>query len=147
SPGADLILFSIPGGGVHTIAPTSSLPTITDPVTIDGTSQPGFAGSPVIELDGEFAGNENGLTISSGRCTVRGLVVNRFEREGIELRVRESNIIEGDYIGTDASGSTGRGNGIAGIYLCESDHNTLGGTAPDARNVISGNGLAGIGNV
>ena len=35
-PGPDTIVFNIPGSGVHTIALTSSLATITDPVVIDG---------------------------------------------------------------------------------------------------------------
>src|SRR5712692_9164441 len=48
----DTIAFNIPGSGPYTIRPTSALPTITDPVTIDGTTQPGFAGTPIIELDG-----------------------------------------------------------------------------------------------
>ena len=39
--GADRIEFHIAGSGVHTIAPASDLPTITDPVTIDGYSQSG----------------------------------------------------------------------------------------------------------
>ncbi|HEU5249882.1 MAG TPA: hypothetical protein VFW15_07830, partial [Thermoanaerobaculia bacterium] len=30
APGADLIGFSIPGPGVHTISPLSSLPALTD---------------------------------------------------------------------------------------------------------------------
>src|SRR3954470_24244218 len=39
--GLDTIKFNIPGSGVKTIAPTSQLPSITDPVVIDGYSQPG----------------------------------------------------------------------------------------------------------
>src|SRR6476660_3159381 len=38
SSGADIISFNISGAGIHTISPTSALPTITDPVVIDGTS-------------------------------------------------------------------------------------------------------------
>ena len=41
NPGLDTIAFAIPGSGVQTIAPTSTLPTITDPVVIDGYTQPG----------------------------------------------------------------------------------------------------------
>ena len=44
--GADLISFNVGGGGVQTISPTSILPQVIDPVTIDGTTQPGFAGAP-----------------------------------------------------------------------------------------------------
>src|SRR4051794_28448841 len=39
--GLDTVAFSI-GSGVQTIRPNSALPTITDPLVIDGTTQPGF---------------------------------------------------------------------------------------------------------
>src|SRR5262245_55678346 len=52
NPGKDTIAFDIGGGGVQTIAPTSSLPTVTDPVVIDGTTQPGSGNTPRIELSG-----------------------------------------------------------------------------------------------
>jgi hypothetical protein len=37
----DTIAFNIPGTGVHTIQPATVLPEITDPVIIDGYTQPG----------------------------------------------------------------------------------------------------------
>ncbi len=81
APGADIIHFSIPGPGPHTIQPTGALPTITDPVVIDGTTQPGFAGTPIVEVSGALAPVvTNGLTITSGGSTIRGLVVNGFQR-------------------------------------------------------------------
>ena len=63
----DTIVFDIPGTGTHTIQPTSALPTITDPVIIDGYTQPGASpntngpllgsnGILKIELDGTNAG-------------------------------------------------------------------------------------------
>src|SRR5690349_9744931 len=39
-PGPDTIAFNIPGAGVRTIALTSTLPDITEPVVIDGYTQP-----------------------------------------------------------------------------------------------------------
>src|SRR5947207_13675747 len=45
APGADTITFNI-GSGHQVISPASALPDVTDPVTIDGTTQPGYAGSP-----------------------------------------------------------------------------------------------------
>ena len=50
--GLDTIVFNIPGSGAQVINPQTMLPEITDPVVIDGTTQPGYAGSPVIVLDG-----------------------------------------------------------------------------------------------
>src|SRR5947207_15233320 len=41
TPGLDTIDFNIPGAGVQTITPGTDLPTITDPVTIEGYTQPG----------------------------------------------------------------------------------------------------------
>ena len=67
--GPDLIRFAIPGSGAHTIQPLSPLPTITDPVVLDATTQPGYAGKPVIELDGSLAANSNGLTIFARAAT------------------------------------------------------------------------------
>ena len=65
-PGADTIVFNIPGSGLHTITPSTTLPTISDPVTIDGSTQPGFTGSPIIELNGSQAGaNVDGLRITA----------------------------------------------------------------------------------
>src|ERR1700750_2230779 len=40
-PGRDNIVFNIPGAGVHLINASTALPEITDPVIIDGYSQPG----------------------------------------------------------------------------------------------------------
>ena len=37
---ADTIAFDIPGAGPHTIQPLTALPTITDPVVVDGYTQP-----------------------------------------------------------------------------------------------------------
>src|SRR5438309_10287292 len=53
--GLDTIAFSI-GSGTKTIALTSALPPVTDPVVIDGTTQPGFAGDPLIVVSGTGAG-------------------------------------------------------------------------------------------
>ena len=76
--GTDTIRFAI-GAGQRTIQPGSALPTLTDPVIIDGTTQPGFSGTPIIEIDGSSAGSgANGLRISGGGSTVTGLVINRF---------------------------------------------------------------------
>ncbi len=74
--GTDTIAFAIPGAGMHTITPGSALPAITDPVIIDGTTQLGYAGTPVIELNGTSAAPANGLNILAGFSTVRGLTIN-----------------------------------------------------------------------
>ncbi len=121
NPGTDLIAFNIPGAGPHTIQPASNLPTITDPVVIDGYTQPGaFPNTnPVglglntvlkIEIDGSFLGGiqPTALEINIDNVTVRGLVINRFAFVGIRFLVPSpkigNNIVEGNFIGTDVMG-------------------------------------------
>lgn len=147
NPGADTIVFDIPGEGVKTIALLSALPVLTEAVTIDGTTQPGFSGTPIIELNGA-AVTGDGLVLDGGDSVVRGLVINRFNGNGIVLAVPEGvllggNLVEGNYIGTDATGTSDLGNARAGIF-CSSPSNTIGGTTVAARNIISGN-AGGIG--
>ena len=55
SPGLDSINFAIPGSGLHTINLLSALPTVTDRVTIAGNTQVGYAGKPIVELNGGYA--------------------------------------------------------------------------------------------
>lgn len=151
--GDDVINFNIGGGGVQTIAPTSALPTITDPVTIDGTTQPGFVGSPIIELNGAGAGFTHGLSITAGNSTVRSLVINRFsvDRAGVNLEGPGAvgNRVQGCYIGTDVSGTVPLGN-FDGVRLRSGPKQNIIGTDGDGindlaeRNIISGNARLGV---
>ena len=70
--------FAISGSGVQTIFPLSTLPAVSNPVLIDGFSQPGYAGTPLIELNGSQAGGGDGLTITGSGVTVRGLDIDLF---------------------------------------------------------------------
>jgi hypothetical protein len=162
--GTDTIQFNILGSGVQTISPTSALPVIADPVTIDGYTQPraavntdanGFNGTLLIELDGSNAGSASGLDITAGGSTVRGLVINRFHPASTEdvgngiLLMSNGNLIEGNFIGTDTSGSVALPNARFGISILTvsgntASNNTIGGLTPDARNVISGNALDAV---
>ena len=146
NPGMDAISFNIPGEGPYTISPSSGLDFIVDPVIIDGTTQPGFSGAPIIELDGSNAGPDAyGLVIFAGSSTVRGLVINRFALNGIDINVNGGNTIQGNYIGTDITGTLDLGNGVHGISISQgSSENLIGGTEAGAGNLISGNGEFGI---
>lgn len=152
--GTELIAFDIPGAGPHTIQPQSALPTVTDPVVIDGYTQPGASPNTnaapqglntvlMIELDGSSAGNSSGLLIRADNSVVRGLVINRFGGEGVAAFLGGNNVIEGNFIGTDVGGTVALGNGRAGVSVSEAD-DSIGGTSPERRNLISGNGI-GIG--
>ncbi|MCP4901634.1 MAG: hypothetical protein GY906_32115 [bacterium] len=136
--GTDTIAFNIGPGGLQTIQPTSEFPTITDPVVIDGRTQPNCGDSPCIEISGSDAGFADGLTIVSGNSTVRGLIINSFYRDGIVLRERGDNVVEGNFIGVDALGKLALENGYAGIEILGSPNNTIGGSTTGSRNIISG---------
>jgi hypothetical protein len=143
NPGIDTINFAI-GSGPQTIKlGYYALPAIKHSVLIDGTSQPGFAGKPLIELDGTTASYNggNGLLISAGNSTVKGLVINRFHNDGILLTGSTGgDVIEGNYIGTDVTGTVALANGHDGVEIRNSAHNTIGRTTAAMSNLISGNG-------
>ena len=141
-------------GGLWTITPGPSLPSITSTLSIDGTTQSGFVantavapaafnGTHVVELNGTSAGGP-GLFLSGGSdgSAIRGLVINRFGADGILLFSSSATIV-GNYIGTDATGLLDRGNDGDGIDIRSGSH-TIGGTAPADRNLISGNNQFGI---
>jgi hypothetical protein len=142
--GLDQIYFNIPGVGVQTIHPTSALPAITEGLVIDATTQPGFAGTPLVELNGSSAGaGANGLNVTGGNTTITGLVINGFSNYAIYLNGGGGSTIAGNYIGTNAAGTAASANGW-GIVLLNSPNNTIGGTSASRRNVISGNNNDGI---
>jgi hypothetical protein len=143
TPGIDTIAFSI-GSGAQAITPGSALPTVIQPVVIDATSQPGWAGSPVIELVGTGAGSANGLTLTGGGSAIRGLVIRNWSGFGIVLNTLGGNTIAGNYIGVDATGAVAQGNGLIGIHVDGSPGNTIGGMTAGDRNVVSGNAGTGI---
>ncbi len=145
TPGADSISFDIPGSGPYSIALGTQLPTITEALTIDGTTQPGFSGTPIIELNGSgVVGPSYGLLITSSDCVIKGLVINRFFF-GIQLSSRNGpgrHVVEGNYIGTNLAGTASLGN-TNGIVVGSSD-NVIGGDTVAERNVVSGNTNVGI---
>jgi ribosomal protein L35AE/L33A len=154
--GTDQISFNIPGGGVRTVSPLTQLPVISDPVIIDGYTQPGASANTLtngdnavllIELDGsKSAVGSSGLVITAGASTVRGLVINNFKNfdatssltVGIVLSTKGGNLVTGNFIGTNPSGTVKVANQI-GISIDGCGNNTIGGTTPALRNVISAN--------
>lgn len=140
TPGGDVIAFAL-GSGQVTINIVAPLPTVTDQIVIAGQTQPGFAGRPLIELNGINTTSANGLEIDLGASgtVVRGLVINRFDESGIAIGANNI-VVKGCYIGTDATGTVPLGNGLFGIAIGAGHGNVVGGSSPASRNVISGNG-------
>ena len=212
NPGADTITFAIPAPGPNTIRPLTPLPTISDPVTIAGSTQAGSNGRPIVEIDGSAVGGgvlyervghhriqyhgarpgDQPVPALRYRCRRgdrghdrrelhrhrrhRRFPARQFERRhpaeqrpaihdrrpdgaagnlisgnggsGVVLTAFSSglpagNVVVGNRVGTDITGTTGLPNGGAGI-LVNSTGNQIGGTAPGEANVIAFNAAAGV---
>jgi hypothetical protein len=127
----------------------SALPVLPEPVILDGTTQSGYIDQPVIELDGADAGADvTGLTIAGGNSTVMGLDIGGFSGDGIELTANGTDTIQGNFIGTDISGTTALANGGYGVDALGSSGNTIGGLTDTpgtgTGNLISGNSTGGM---
>ncbi len=143
--GLDVISFQIPGTGVHTINLVATLPAISEAVVIDGTTQPGYVSLPLIELNGSAAGSTPGLRLIGGNAAIRGLVLNRFIGGGIDIEGPPgTNVIQGNFIGVDPTGSVRSPNLLEGILIKSSSGNTVGGLDAANRNVICASGDNGV---
>ena len=92
------------------------------------------------------SGNTVGGTTPAARNLISGnsLVMPGLGR-GVRILEGSSNVIAGNYIGTDAAGTRALPNSDVGVLLDGvSTDNTIGGTTTGARNVISGNGTNGV---
>ena len=152
-PGADTIAFNIAGSGVQTIAPASALPAITDPVTVNGYSQPGSlvntnpTGQGLntvlrIEIDGTSAGSVPCLHARADDVTIRGLVVNRctsYDIQAEDLGVPHQNfVVEGCFLGTNADGTQALNPYFAAVGIDGFSNARIGGTTPADRNLLTG---------
>ena len=139
APGADTITFAIPGSGPHTIVLASPLPDLVGPVTIDGTSQNGFVGTPLIELRGDSS--FTGLKLTGTGAIVRSLALYGFHN-GVELAGSSGRLV-GSFVGLDGTRIV-RGNANIGVIVSGGTSNEVGGAADLDQNVISGNAGNGV---
>ena len=145
TPGPDRIEFNLVGSGVQSISLSSALPAITDSVTIDGSTQPGYTDQPLVELNGSAVVG-HGFTIVAANSEIRGLAINRFRGNGIFISgtAATGNRIVANRIGTNAEGTADLGNTENGVFIFNANGNTIGGLSVADRNIISGNNDRGI---
>jgi hypothetical protein len=149
-PTRDEIDFAIPGSGMQTIRPATALPIITNPVVLNGGSQTAGFKANDLPNQGAGAGDDavwtitldggqmpaDGLTIAAGGSTVEGLVIQNF-LQGIHLTTNGSDTLAGNSL---------KNNSAWDILVDDVPGNTIGGTAPAARNVLAGAlGIVGAG--
>jgi Domain of unknown function (DUF4347)/Cadherin-like/Right handed beta helix region len=151
--GADRIEFQIAGAGIKTIAPTTALPQITDGVIIDGFTQTGASlgnltsNTPhnlTMSLSGASANSSvnAGFDIRASSVTIRGFNIQGWagNASSVGIRIDSANnaLIEGNYIGTDITGTVSAANQMAGILVVSSANATI------RDNLISSNNQFGI---
>jgi len=141
----DTINFNINGSGPFAITPLSALPTVTDPVVVDGYTQPGA--SPNTLANGDDAvlkimvhGDFGILIIDTSNSVVRGLSIAAVNLGTMNSLAGGNNVVEGNFLGLDTT-ATNAINGTA--LLTYIPNNRIGGTSPGSRNVISGHPATG----
>ncbi len=134
NPGADTITFNIPGSGTQTMPITSNLPVITDPVTIDGTTQPGYSGTPLIRFTPGVGGLNSLINITGGNSTIKALSFASFSgittNNGMIVLASNNNVVAACHSGT--------GSGNTQVYITGAN-NLVGGTTTADRNYFYGN--------
>ncbi len=135
--GADEIRFALPGAGPHVIVLQSSMPEINGDLTIDATTQPGFAGFPIVEIKAAGVGINNGLIVKGSNSTVRGLILNYLAIAGSQTV--GNNVIQGNFIGRNLAVTEPVVTYYGAIGVSASSNNLIGGTTAEARNYIWGN--------
>ena len=160
--GVDTIAFDI-GTGVQTISLSVALPSITEAVIIDATTQGGYSTDPLIFVtDGGSIATGFHLDTGSDGTTITGIGVGGFDTQGL-LIDSSGNTISNNYIGVDSTGLAANANEIGitlsgnsnrildnvvsgntdfGIELVDSDRNTIQGNYVG----VDATGLTGLGN-
>lgn len=142
-PGPNTIKFDLPAGET-TIQPSDPLPAVTTQTVIDGTTQPGYSGTPIVwikappppayPLPNPFL-DSNGLTLDAADSGVEGLSITGFSTgAGVEM-ADPGDFISGDYLGVDPSGGTTSS-------TLTNEYNNYGASVDGTNATITGNLLS-----
>lgn len=165
--GGGTIHFAI-GSGPKTIHSTS-LPVTAVPMTIDGTTQPGYSGQPLITIDGGDSASGFKINWAGHGTLIRGLAISGF---GVGVRINGSprntitddtvsgndgngivitgdpatgNVVQRCKIGTNSAGNAANNNAGYGVIVSGgASNNTIGSATAGNGNVISGNSYGGV---
>lgn len=169
--GGDTIIFKV-SGSIFLLTELPALDD-EDGLVIDGATAPDDSIGPDIILDGsKLSGAVSGLSVYSSNNVINGLFIHGFHngivvlgsnntiggpapregnvisanaQTGLSIQAAASrNTIHGNFVGTDVTGTVALGNREGLFIFGDAIENTIGGTLPGARNIISGNQTSGI---
>ncbi len=158
-PGTAVVTFDIPtadsghSGGTWTITPATALPTVTDPVTIDGTTQAGaavatvaapgaFGGTLAVEVSGSSLGaTDHGLALATGAdgSEIRGLAFTGFtgaSASALHVSGSGGHRIVGNHLGSTAAGTADGANRVGVTITGTAPGVVVGGAAAGDRNLF-----------
>ncbi len=110
---------------------------------LTGTVALGNSGNDIVTLDSP--NNTIGGTAAGAGNLVAGNLGSDFASIGLGFPASTGNLVQGNFIGTDVSGTIDLGGASIAVYISEGSNNTIGGTTPAAANLISGGDSAGVG--
>lgn len=156
--GSNVIAFDIAGAGLHTIALASTLPTIAGTLLIDGYTQPGSQPNTLTPEEGGLdtvlaieivgTGSYGFLIQANANLTVQGLALDHFDSaiNGNGGGPDASHLyVYGNFIGTKPDGTAFEDPGNGGTAVRSNfSAAVIGGTEAWKRNLLSGNGGAGV---
>ncbi len=168
APAPDVIQFNItsPASGELLIQPLTNLPTITQPVLIDGYSQSGTSVNTDadisnavlrIRINGSSAGTGGtGLSVCANNVTLQGLSITNFATRGIAFGIQNNGSLcsgeiffgkaLGNFLGLASDGATAAGNLNDGIVVFRASID-IGSADRKDRNVIGANTDSGVDSV
>jgi hypothetical protein len=139
NPGLDTIAFNLTGTGIRIIDISSVLPTVTSPVIIDGTSQPGYAGTPLVFIRAN--GTTEALKITAGGSTLKGLTFGNFDGTttdgAINFSTAGGNVVTACTFGVLGDSTIDR-NSNEVIVIDGISNNRVGGSTAAERNYFGG---------
>ncbi len=146
--GSDEIVFAIPGTGPHVIQLAGSLPNVQGELTLDGSTQPGgdcAAWPPTLNVSIDAAQSADfGLLIQGDDVTIRGISVHSAPLEGIRVVLSDRFTLTCSFVGTDATGTQGIGNGRVGLTIIDGDDHVIGESNGSVGNIIAASALEGM---
>jgi hypothetical protein len=109
------------------------LPYVQVAVTIDGTTQPGYGGTPLVAVDGTGGTATRAFFVTGVSATIAGLELRHFSDYAVVFSSSVSCVIRACHVHHNSRG----------VWVYESSV-TVGGAAPSDRNLISENVGAGV---